>query len=182
MEDSVKSLMNPRVISVLATTPILVAIDIILTNNFNGVPATDKDGRLIGILTKYDLILKRGQITDDMKVGDIMNTEPLYLEEKMTVEDAVKAFSEHHRVDPIPVVSEGKKVVGIISRYDMVKLFREYGVASPVSSVSAYPKYQPNIQASDENKNDISTGWNSGIWWLIVSIVVLSAIIYYIFF
>lgn len=184
MEDSVKSLMNSRVISVLATTPILVAIDIILTNNFNGLPVTDKESRLIGIVTKYDLILKRGQITDEMKVGDIMNTDPLFLEEKMTVEDAVKAFSEHHRVDPIPVINGDRKVIGIISRYDMVKLFREYGVSSAVSSTNSYPKYQANANtgSSDSDKNDNNTGNNNGILWLIISVIVLGVIIYYFFF
>ena len=179
MEDSVKSLMNSKVISVLSNTPILVAIDIILTNNFNGMPVTDKEGKLIGILTKYDLILKRGQITDEMKVGDIMNTEPLFLEEKMTVEDAVKAFSEHHKVDPIPVVNVDKKVIGIISRYDMVKLFREYGVCS-----SSRPHSLPNSQAVNTSQIDNSEASRNNISWglIIVAIALLSVTIYYFFF
>lgn len=126
-QDSVKSLMNPRVISVLSDTPIVTAIDILLTNNFNGIPVTDKSGTIIGILTKYDIILKRSAVRDDTKVKDLMNDDPLVLAESMTVEDAVKAFTEHHKVDPIPVVNQERKVIGIISRYDMVRMFREYG-------------------------------------------------------
>ena len=120
--------MNSRVISVLSDTPILTAIDIILTNNFNGVPVTDKDGVLIGILTKYDLIVNRFSIRDDMKVRDLMNNDPLFLAENANIEDAVKEFADHHRVDPIPIVSPDKKVVGIISRYDMVRMFKGYGM------------------------------------------------------
>lgn len=186
MEDLVKSLMNSRVISVLSTTPILTVIDIILTNNFNGVPVTDKDGKLIGILTKYDLILKRNQITDDMKAGDVMNTDPLYLEEKMAVEEAVKAFSEHHRVDPIPVINEDRKVVGIISRYDMVKLFREYGVASSVSAVPSFPnpRYEvsDNVQSGDVKEEAETKKETMGTWLLVISVVILGGIIFYFFF
>ena len=36
LQDSIKSIMTSRVISVLPDTPISVAIDIILSNNFNG--------------------------------------------------------------------------------------------------------------------------------------------------
>src|SRR3989338_1060807 len=115
-QDSVKSLMNPGVISVLPDTSVLTAIDIILTNNFNGIPVTDKNGVIVGIVTKYDLIIKRGYIHDDSRVGDVMNNDPLVLRDSATVEEAVSAFTEHHRVDPIPVVNIERKVVGIISR------------------------------------------------------------------
>jgi CBS-domain-containing membrane protein len=127
-QDSVKSLMTNQVVSVLPETPILVAIDIILSNNYNGIVVTDKSNVIVGILTKYDLIIKKGYIRDDTKVGDVMNKDPIVLNDSQTIEDAINMFTEHHRVDPIPVIDEQKKVIGIISRYDMVKLFREYGI------------------------------------------------------
>src|SRR3989344_1371871 len=133
-QGSVKSLMNSRVISILPETPILTAIDIILSSNFNGIPVTDKSGVLVGILTKYDLITNRASINDDTKVDALMNIDPLVLNEEASVEDAARAFSEHHKVDPIPVVNENRIVVGIISRYDMVKMFREHGVSFSDSS------------------------------------------------
>ena len=159
-QDSVKSLMNlmnPRVISVLPDTPIITAIDILLSNNFNGIPVTDKNGVLVGILTKYDIITKRASVRDDTKVKDLMNNDPLALTENMGVEDAIKAFSEHHKVDPIPVVNTDKKVVGIISRYDMVRMFRDYGV----------------IFESKEEKSISGRSSNTFPWVIIVILVVL---------
>ena len=148
-QDSVKSLMNPGVISVLVDTSILTAIDIILTNKFNGIPVTDKSGVIVGILTKYDLIIKRDHIRDDSKVGDVMNSDPLVLSDDATVDDAINAFTEHHRVDPIPVVNSDRKVIGIISRADMVQLFQEYGVsfASKQGSKDTSPKAKSNMPA-----------------------------------
>ena len=143
-QDSVKSLMNPRVISVLPETPVITAIDIILSNNFNGLPVVDKKGILVGIVTKYDIISKGGFLRDDSKISDVMNADPLTLFENMTVDDAIRSFTEHHKVDPIPVIDTGRRVIGIISRYDMVRLFREYGLElGPVNKdgkISAVPR------------------------------------------
>lgn len=164
MEDSVKSLMNSQVISVLPSTPILMTIDIIINNNFNGIPVTDKEGRLAGIITKYDLIAKRNYIRDDMTTGDVMNKEPLVLEENMTINDAIRAFTEHHRVDPIPVIDADKKVIGIISRYDMVRLFREYGSSFIDKSPSA--KGRRNVLG----------------FFLALVIVISASLVYYLFF
>lgn len=155
--------MSQQVISVLSGTPIIVAIDIILSNNFNGIAVTDKDGIIVGILTKYDLILKRDSIRDDMKVKDVMNPDPLILFENNTVDDAIRAFTEHHKVDPIPVVDMDRKLIGIISRYDMVRLFREYGV----------------LPASGE-VTPIKSGNKSGLGWIIfITILVLAGGFYY---
>ena len=144
-QDSVKYLMNSNVISVMAETPIISAIDIILSNNYNGIPVVDKIGTLVGILTKYDLIIKKESIRDDTKVRDVMNNDPLVLLENMTVDDAIRAFSEHHKVDPIPVVSTDRKVVGIITRYDMIRLFREYGLGPDSKQGAAIAKKGSSI-------------------------------------
>lgn len=62
-----------------------------------------------------------------MNAKDVMNKEPLTLQYSDTYETAMKLFSEHHRVNPVPVIDEENVVVGIISRYDMLKLLRLYG-------------------------------------------------------
>ncbi len=179
LQDSVKSLMSSRVISVLPDTLILVAIDIILTNNFNGLPVTDKNGVLVGILTKYDLITKRGYIHDDTKASEVMNTDPLFLSDNMTVEDAVTAFAEHHRVDPIPVVNSDKKVVGIISRYDMVKLFKEFGISPQVNRVPSSQTNNSNIEKSPA----VPSG-NNLVWILfgLAALATAGVLVYYFFF
>jgi len=117
--------MTQSVISVLPDTTLIQAVTIILNNGFNGIPVTNKEGVLVGILTEYDIVYKKNQglLRDDMVVSDIMNTEPLSLSENATIEEVAGAFSEHHKVNPIPIVSENGRVVGIVSRHDIVKLF-----------------------------------------------------------
>ncbi len=145
---SVKELMTKEVISVSSDTPLLDVAKIIAEHNFDGVPVVDKDGRLIGLVTEYDLINKTSAVhlptlqvvlkniplfkqdqahfqeeILSLKVGDIMNKEPLTLTETATFEEVIKIFKEHHRVNPIPVVDKDHKVVGVISRFDVLRPF-----------------------------------------------------------
>ena len=47
----------------------------------------------------------------------------LYRNMSHAVEEAIKLFLDHHRVNPVPVVDDQKRVVGIVSRYDVLKIF-----------------------------------------------------------
>lgn len=134
-------------------TPILSAVDILVKKRFNGLPVVNKEGVLMGVLTQHDMMLRGSDmhlptlihilndvgtygkdkkfISQDMKeislmkTGDIMNKMPMTVSPESPVEDALKIFSEHHDVNPLLVVDEEKKLKGILSRYDMLKLFGE---------------------------------------------------------
>ncbi|OHA43198.1 MAG: hypothetical protein A3G03_02165, partial [Candidatus Taylorbacteria bacterium RIFCSPLOWO2_12_FULL_44_15c] len=114
-----------------------------------GVPVVDEENKLVGILTEYDLIEKSSSIhlptfqkilenlkvlkqdssefqkevreVSALKVRDVMNNDPLTLEPEASFDEMVKAFREHHRVNPIPVIDKNKKVVGVVSRFDVLK-------------------------------------------------------------
>jgi predicted transcriptional regulator len=144
--------------------PIRVAVDIIINHNFNGIPVVSKEDILVGILTKYDLIVNRKNIRNDMTVADVMNKEPLVLDKNMTVDDAIKAFTDHHKVDPIPVIDAERKLIGVISRFDMVKMFSDYGVS-----------FTGSRQIAKETQK-------SKVLPLFIGLAVLSAIIGFIFY
>ncbi len=145
---SVKDLMTKEVITVAPETALLDVAKIIAEHNFDGVPVVDKDGLLIGLVTEYDLINKTSAVhlptlqvvlkniplfkqdqahfqeeIMSLKVNDIMNKEPITLTETATFEEVIKLFKEHHRVNPIPVVDKDHKVVGVISRFDVLRPF-----------------------------------------------------------
>ena len=148
---SVSKIMSRKVVSVTPETPLSKAVNLMLDGGFAGLPVVNENSVVIGILTDYDLTIKGSAlhlptflklikefeiykkdsslIRDDlekilkMKVSDAMNAEPLVLKENTSVEEAVKTFGEHHRVNPIPIVDESNKLVGIISRRDIIKLF-----------------------------------------------------------
>lgn len=144
--------MTKKVISISPNISIVEAVNILLKNDFNGLPVIDKDQKLVGIITEYDLIINGSSvylptlikffkeldlykkdkklIKKDFetilktKVQDAMNRDPLTIFEDASLEEVVKTFGEHHKVNPIPVLSHENKVVGIISRSDMIKFFR----------------------------------------------------------
>jgi len=143
-----RDVMTKKVISVSPETPITEVTKIITEHNFDGVPVVDKNNRLVGIITEYDLITQTSTInasflqkiiTDiyaekkedppkigtqdisELKVQDIMNREPLTLGENATFEEAIETFKAHHRVNPIPIVNDRNEVLGIISRFDILR-------------------------------------------------------------
>lgn len=141
--------MTKRVISTTPSASILDAAKIIAEHHFDGIPVIDQDGRLLGLVTEYDLINKTSAIntsifqtilddihsTDNQKLGsktetqeivtlkvsDIMNKNPLTLNETATFGEAVELFKTHNNINPGPVINEQGKMVGIISRFDILQ-------------------------------------------------------------
>ncbi len=148
---TVTPIMTKNVISVRPETPLVEAAQILSNHRFNGLPVVDEENHLVGILTEYDLISSKSAIhipTFQMliqqlpvfqkdksplrqnaaavlalQVKDVMNKEPLTFSPEDSFEKALTLFRKHHRVNPIPVVDAEKKIVGIVSRSDIVKMF-----------------------------------------------------------
>ena len=59
-----------------------------------------------------------------------MNAEAVTLPESATLEEALKSFSEHHRVSSIPVIDTSRRVVGVISRFDVLRSFNDFQTTS----------------------------------------------------
>ena len=149
----VRDIMVKTVVSVLPETPLIKAAKMLALHNFDGMPVVDKENKLVGIITEYDFISKSSMIhiptfqiiLDNLKifkkdkfkfenelkkissfiVQDVMNCEPITLSPDDTLEKAIETFTNHHRVNPIPVVSDKLKVVGVISRFDILKPFHD---------------------------------------------------------
>jgi CBS domain-containing protein len=139
-------IMTRNVVAVEPETPLIEAVNILLKNGYNGLPVI-AGGLLVGIITEYDMVTKgsavhiptlikmlggldqkyAGELKEQlkgilaMKVGDVMNSEPLTLGEDADILKVVDTFSQHHKVNPIPILDKDNKLVGIISRSDMLK-------------------------------------------------------------
>ena len=148
---NVTDIMTKDAIVVTTSTPLVEAAEILNVHKINGVPVVDGDNILVGILTEYDLISKGSAIhlptlqaifqnlsvmREDrsrfeketreimsLTVKDVMNDDPLTLPLDASFDDVVAAFRDHHRVNPIPVIDKNRKVVGVVSRCDVLKLF-----------------------------------------------------------
>ena len=149
---TVKDIMVTDVVSVGPETSLIEAAKTLAERHFDGLPVVDGKNKLIGILTEYDLVSKgsalhlptfqfilqnlkilhedRAKFEEEvkdisgLKVKDVMNTEPLTVREDTTFEEIAKTFRDHHRVNPIPVVTPDNQVIGVVSRFDILKPLR----------------------------------------------------------
>ncbi|GBD16562.1 Hypoxic response protein 1 [bacterium HR26] len=80
------------------------------------MPVVDNEGRVIGIVSEYDVISKRGRTA-----ADIMSRDVISVSEDTSAESVAQLLSER-RVRRVPVLRDGR-LVGIISRADLVRLF-----------------------------------------------------------
>ncbi|MEO1056589.1 MAG: IMP dehydrogenase [Actinomycetota bacterium] len=87
---------------------------------FSGVPITDPDGRLVGILTNRDIRFCEG--TDfDRPVADFMTSSDLVTAAVGTSLDEAKAILQQHRIEKLPLVDDGGRLAGLITVKDIQK-------------------------------------------------------------
>jgi CBS domain-containing protein len=122
----VKDAMSRSVVSILPDATIEVAIHVLLEHSVSGAPVMESDGRLCGIISQYQLLevmydpkLKRS------RVREFMTREVLTVEDTALLGVAANLFVVH-RIRRLPVVQSGK-VVGIISRSDLLRYFVKTG-------------------------------------------------------
>ncbi len=149
----VKDIMTPNPATIGADDSVVYAAKLIADGNFAGLPVIDGETKVVGILTEYDLISKgealhlptlinilgnidfyrkdSGLVKDELKklllikVKDIMNPVPLVVRDDAPIQMLAEMFAEHHRVNPIPVIDLTHKLVGVVSRYDLVRFFAD---------------------------------------------------------
>ena len=127
----VKDIMTDKVFTVAPETPILDGIKLLIAHSFNGLPVVDKDKKLVGLVTEYNLIAdmfsQGGKLQEQLKrlesikTKDVMVADPLTLYFDNTFGDALKLFSDHHRINPVPVIDHDNRLVGIVSRFDLIQ-------------------------------------------------------------
>lgn len=86
------------------------------THGFGGLPVIDEAGILVGIVSEFDVISKRGQT-----VREIMTAEVVSVEEA-TEANQVIALMGQHSIRRVPIVREGR-LIGIVARSDLLRLF-----------------------------------------------------------
>lgn len=121
-------IMNPEVIVLPCEATVGKAIDVLTEHHISGLPVVDADGHILGVVTEYALLA----IAYDASVA----TDPVcqhMTKEAISVEcdDPVTRVADLfilHRIRRVLVMQEGK-LVGLISRRDLLKAARKSGKA-----------------------------------------------------
>lgn len=82
----------------------------------SGLPVTDTEDKIIGIITEADIISKMNR--EDLRVSDIMSHDVIAVSDETPVNEIATLLTER-KIKRVPVVENGK-VIGIISRADIV--------------------------------------------------------------
>ena len=111
----VKEIMTTPVVSAGPDTPTRDVAQLLTRHRISGVPVTDQDGAVVGLVSEYDLLVKRGAVA-----REVMSPTVISVTEDTDVDD-VRALLVDMRIRRVPVVA-GKQLVGIVSRSDLVEL------------------------------------------------------------
>lgn len=116
-EKPVRDFMSRRVFSIVAGTKIYFAVKMLQTHGISGAPVVDTSGSLIGIVSDYDLLLQAA--TRDVAGPLQYNKDVLSVREDTPLSDIIVILYKK-RFRRLPVVDSTNKVVGIVSRVDVL--------------------------------------------------------------
>jgi CBS domain-containing protein len=139
----VRDVMTPSVISIPAQATILDAARTMLRHRVSGLPVTDAQGQLIGMVTEGDFLRRSeigterqrpkwlefvigpGRVAQDYvraagrKVEDVMTRDPVAVNDDDSLETVVELM-ERRRIKRLPVL-RGREMVGIVSRSNLMR-------------------------------------------------------------
>ena len=152
---TVEDIMTRRVITVRPETTIQEAARLMFTNRVSGLPVVDAGGSVVGIISDGDLIRRqrRPKVTPwwrlffqngerlareyrrivGITVGDVMTRPALVISPVFGIETAA-AILDNRQIRRLPVVRDGR-LVGIVSRGDLVKALAASAQAPPAESL-----------------------------------------------
>lgn len=96
------------------------AEDLMHRFKFSGVPITDPDGHLVGILTNRDIRFCEGS-DFERPVTEFMTADGLVTAEVGTSLDQAKAILQQHRIEKLPLVDAAGRLAGLITVKDIQK-------------------------------------------------------------
>ncbi|MCE4627970.1 MAG: CBS domain-containing protein [Desulfurococcales archaeon] len=85
------------------------------------LPVIDEEGRLVGIFTERDLLVRvvaKGLDPTKIRVGEVMTPNPVTVGPDEPVEEALRLMAKI-RARHLPVVDEKGRLVGIVSIRDL---------------------------------------------------------------
>jgi CBS domain-containing protein len=162
-------IMTKKVVSVGPETPTRTVARLLMENRFSAIPVVDDNGAPVGMISEGDLIRREidrraprrawwlellaegedlaAEFVDYLKAADrpardIMTGPVVTVAEDTPIQAIAEALQEHG-IKRVPVVRDGR-IVGIVSRADLVRALAKSMSASP----AAPPQRPPGARKS----------------------------------
>lgn len=140
---TVSDVMTRKVVTVQLDTPFTEIVRVLTEQRVSGVPVMHPAGRVIGVISESDLLTKerfksvqapvvhrfegRGRQRERDKAeainaAGLMSAPALTVPQDTPVIEASRLMAIHHR-NRLPVVDRGGRLVGIVTRGDLLRVF-----------------------------------------------------------
>lgn len=147
MPKTVADVMTRDPVVVTPQTPLKDAIRLLAERRISGLPVVDESGVLVGVISESDLMWKETGVTpppyimllDSViylenpatyekelhkalgeTVGEVMSDRPISAAVSTSLREAAQTMHDRH-VRRLPVIDEAGKVVGILTRGDIIR-------------------------------------------------------------
>jgi CBS domain-containing protein len=150
----IRNVMTMDVATVREDTPFKDIVRVLDQRDVSAVPVLNPGGRVIGVVSHADLLPKQGaqeppkshtlttwlraqaerHLTQATTAGELMTSPAYTIGPEATVVEAAKLL-DRHGVKRLPVVDEAGKLVGIVSRRDLLSVFlrRDADIADEIA-------------------------------------------------
>jgi CBS domain-containing protein len=115
----VQDAMNRELITVRETDSVMTTLKRLVTGEISGAPVVSEDGRLLGLVTEFDLLLAIDFVGEQVPVSRVMTSDVVSITPDLDLDKARDLFVRNNW-RRLPVV-EGDRVVGILSRRDILR-------------------------------------------------------------
>lgn len=115
-EKEAKDLMHVKVISAGKDTLVKEVVSMMNRHGISQVPIVDR-GNIIGLITESTVLNQQGRSFEDKKAYEIMGESPPIIDKHAKLETIVQILKFY----PILLVKESGKLVGVITKADIIK-------------------------------------------------------------
>ncbi|MEU1464262.1 CBS domain-containing protein [Streptomyces sp. NPDC005727] len=143
--DKVGSVMTTEVVRAAYGTPFKEVARLLAEHRISGLPVVDEDEKVVGVLSEADLVARQAEPPEPARrrlpalaltgaarrraakdrartAGRLMTEPPVTVGAGATVAEAARTMTERG-VERLPVVDEEDRLVGIVTRRDLLQVF-----------------------------------------------------------
>ncbi|MFF1742662.1 CBS domain-containing protein [Streptomyces mirabilis] len=146
-QNKVGSVMATEVVTARYGTPFKEVVRLLTEHRISGLPVIDEDDKVLGVISETDLMVRQAGVPDPYETprrfrftgltrgarrqaakgrartaGQLMSVPPVTVHADGTIAEAARTMARG-RVERLPVVDDEDRVVGIVTRRDLIQVF-----------------------------------------------------------
>ncbi|MEX2188954.1 MAG: CBS domain-containing protein [Pirellulales bacterium] len=128
MRFTVRQVMTKRVVTIPISATVDDVFDLLLRHNVSGLPVVDGDDRLVAVVSEADLFrLLDTPASQSTALAELWTAGVISVRPEDTLPDVIDLFRAH-QVRRFPVVDDEGKLIGVVSRRDVIRMIRDVRV------------------------------------------------------